>query len=71
MEGDLADKLKQYHADGVRLGLDRAIAIVQGYLDAWNKPELIAAVPQDQAFARRDQLEWVLKSLLEEQMKLP
>ena len=70
MSQENPDKLKQLHAEGARYGMGMAIAIVKGYLEAWNDPRVIAAVPPDQAAARRDQLERVLKDLLECEIKL-
>lgn len=69
-EDRMVGLLKRTHADGARYGFRTALAIVQGYLDAWSKPEVIAAVSPEEAAARRDQIERVLNDLLEQEKKL-
>jgi hypothetical protein len=55
---------------GVRFGFGQAIGIVQGYLAALNDPDMSKAYPPDQLFARRDQLEKVLKAMIEREMEI-
>jgi hypothetical protein len=55
---------------GVRYGFGQAIGIVQGYLALLNDPDMSRGVPSDQLFARRDQLEKVLKAMVEQDMRL-
>jgi hypothetical protein len=55
---------------GVRYGFGQAIGIVRGYLAMLNDPDASAAYPPDQIFARRDQLEKVLKTMVERDLEL-
>jgi hypothetical protein len=73
-EEQILELMKEARAEGEkygqRYGFGQAIGIVQGYLAALNDPDLCAAYPQDQLFARRDHLERVLKAMVEREMKL-
>ncbi|HKQ90866.1 MAG TPA: hypothetical protein VJZ77_09300 [Blastocatellia bacterium] len=55
---------------GIRFGFGQAIGIVQGYLALLNDPDMSYGIPSDQLFARRDQLEKVLKAMVEQDMQL-
>jgi hypothetical protein len=55
---------------GVRYGFGQAIGILQGYLAALNDPDMSRGVPPDQLFARRDQLEKVLKAMVERELEI-
>jgi hypothetical protein len=55
---------------GERYGFGQAIGIVQGYLAALNDPDMSKAYPPDQLFARRDQLEKVLKAMVERELEI-
>jgi hypothetical protein len=55
---------------GKRHGFGQAIGIVRGYLAMLNDPDMSAAIPPDQLAARRDQLEKVLKTMVERDLEL-
>lgn len=73
-EEQILNLMKEAHADGeqygFRRGLGLAIGVIRGYLAALNDPEMSRGVPPDQLFARRDQLERVLKAIVEQELKL-
>lgn len=55
---------------GERYGFGQAIGIVRGYLAALNDPDMSRGIPDDQLFARRDQLEKVLKTMVERELEI-
>jgi hypothetical protein len=73
-EEQILELMKEARAEGQkygeRYGFGQAIGIVQGYLAALNDPDISVPIPQDQLFARRDQLERVLKTMVEREMEL-
>jgi hypothetical protein len=73
-EEQILELMKEARAEGERygerFGFGQAIGIVRGYLAALNDPDMSAAIPHDQLFARRDQLERVLKTMVERELEL-
>jgi hypothetical protein len=73
-EEQILELMKESRAEGekygIRFGFGQAIGIVQGYLAALNDPDLSKAYPPDQLFARRDQLEKVLKTMVERELEI-
>jgi hypothetical protein len=73
-EEQILQLMKEARAEGekygVRFGFGQAIGIVQGYLAALNDPDMSKVYPPDQLFARRDQLERVLKTMVERDLEL-
>jgi hypothetical protein len=69
-EDQILNLLREARADGERYGFTLAIGVVRAYLAALNDPDVSKAYPHDQLFARRDQLEKVLKVMVERGMKL-
>ena len=73
-EEQILNLMNESHAEGrkygERYGFGQAIGIVRGYLAALNDPDMSAGIPQDQLFARRDQLEKVLKAMAERELEV-
>jgi hypothetical protein len=72
-EEQILQLMKESRAEGEkygeRYGFGQAIGIVQGYLAVLNDPDFTARIPADLLAARRDQLERVLKAMVERQME--
>jgi hypothetical protein len=55
---------------GKRHGFGQAIGIIQGYLAVLSDPDFMARISADLLAARRDQLERVLKTMIDQDMQL-
>jgi hypothetical protein len=60
----------EIRTDGERAGLGLAVSICQAHLDGLNNPTVAAMYQQVELDARRDQVDQILRNLLDQQAKL-